>query len=165
MRGQQEMDLEEGQSVIMDSYYLDGNNGLMHYWWIYFLHTWFFTSQDINWWTGEVWIIMMFYQLFGLSFWRHPFTTDDPLVSKWCKATFLQICSDEETNSSTFWMTWGWVNVHFWENYSFKKVYLDFMWTEGEVCSFCNTCSKLNGKNKYSCKPQLVDSRRKRKLL
>ncbi len=43
-----------------------------------------------------LWIIVMFYQLFGLSFWRHPFTTEDPLVSKWCKATFLQICSNEK---------------------------------------------------------------------
>ncbi len=52
----------------------------------------FLSSQDINWWTGVVWIIVMFlsavcqthfdgthslqscYQLFGLSFWRHPFT-------------------------------------------------------------------------------------------
>ncbi len=25
-----------------------------------------------------------FYQLFGLSFWRHPFTAEDPLVSKRC---------------------------------------------------------------------------------
>ncbi len=30
-------------------------------------HT-FFASQDINYWTGVVWIIVMFYQLFGLSF-------------------------------------------------------------------------------------------------
>ncbi len=36
-----------------------------------------------------------------LSFWRHPFTADDQLVFKWCIATFLQICSDEETNVST----------------------------------------------------------------
>ncbi len=35
-----------------------------------------------------LWIIGMFYQL---SFWRHPFTAEDPLVSKWCNATFLQI--------------------------------------------------------------------------
>ncbi len=59
-----------------------------------------FTSQDINWWTGVVWItcglLWCFYQLFGLSFWRHPFTAEDPLVSKWCHATFFQICSDEE---------------------------------------------------------------------
>ncbi len=40
-----------------------------------------------------------FYQLFGLSFWRHPFTAQDPLMSKWWNAKFLQICSDEETKS------------------------------------------------------------------
>ncbi len=53
-----------------------------------------FTSQDIVWWTGVVWItcglLWWFYQLFGLSFWRHPFTAEDPLVNKWCNATFLQ---------------------------------------------------------------------------
>ncbi len=31
------------------------------------------------------------------SFWRHPFTSEDPLVSKLCNAIFFQICSDEET--------------------------------------------------------------------
>ncbi len=36
-------------------------------------------------------------QLFGLSFWRHPFTAEDPLVKNVCNAKFLQICSDEET--------------------------------------------------------------------
>ncbi len=53
------------------------------------------TFQVINWWTGVVWIVdyllWCFYQLFGLSFWRHPFTAEDPLVSKWCNAKFLQI--------------------------------------------------------------------------
>ncbi len=34
---------------------------------------------------------------FGLIF-RHPFTAEDPLVSKWCNAKFLQICSDEKPN-------------------------------------------------------------------
>ncbi len=54
-----------------------------------------FSSQDINCWTGVVWItcgsLWCFYQLFGLSFWRHPFTAEHPLLSKWCNATFLQI--------------------------------------------------------------------------
>ncbi len=53
------------------------------------------SSQHVNWWTGVVWItcglLWCFYQLFGLSFWRHPFTAGDPLQSKWCNATFLQI--------------------------------------------------------------------------
>ncbi len=59
-----------------------------------------FISQDVNWLTGVVWItcvlLWCFYQLFGLLFWRHPFTAEDPLVSKWCNAKFLQICFDEE---------------------------------------------------------------------
>ncbi len=53
------------------------------------------SSQDINWWTGEVWItcglLWCFYQLFGLSFWRHPFTAEHPLLRQWCNDTFLQI--------------------------------------------------------------------------
>ncbi len=55
-------------------------------------------------------LLWCFYQLFGLSFWRHPFTAEHPLMSKWCNAQFLQNCSDEETNSSTSWMIQGWVN-------------------------------------------------------
>ncbi len=73
------------------------------------------TWQDVNWWTGVVWItcglLWWFYQLFGLSFWRHPFTAEDPLVSKWCNSKFLQICSHEETISSPSWMAWGWVHL------------------------------------------------------
>ncbi len=30
-----------------------------------------------------LWIIEIFFQLFELSFWRHPFTTGDPLLNKW----------------------------------------------------------------------------------
>ncbi len=41
----------------------------------------------------------IFYQLFGLSFWWHPFSTVDPLVSKECDAKFLQMCSNEVLNS------------------------------------------------------------------
>ncbi len=36
-------------------------------------------------------IIVMF-----LSFWCHLFIAEDPLVRKWCNATFLKICSNEE---------------------------------------------------------------------
>ncbi len=49
-----------------------------------------FTSQDVTdglEWCGLLWC---FYQLFGLSFWRHPFTAEDPLRSKWCNDTFLR---------------------------------------------------------------------------
>ncbi len=75
---------------------------------ICFIQTCSFSLQDIHCWTGVVWItcglLWCFYEQFGLLFWRHPFTAEDPLVSKWCNAKFLQICSDEETNSSTSWM-------------------------------------------------------------
>ncbi len=37
-----------------------------------------------------------------ISFWRHPFTAEDPLLSKWCNAKFLQICWDEEKASSKY---------------------------------------------------------------
>ncbi len=64
-------------SVIMD-YGLTGRPFLL---WISF-----FTNTHL-----DCGLLGCFYQLFGLSFWRHPFTTEDPLVSKWCNATFLQI--------------------------------------------------------------------------
>ncbi len=91
VKGQQRMDFFTGGSVIM-------NYGLIL--WICFLQT-----QDAYWWMQIVQItiglLWCFYQLFGLLFWRHPFTAEDPLVRKWCNATFLQIFY-EETNSSTF---------------------------------------------------------------
>ncbi len=31
-------------------------------------------------------LLWCFYQLFGLSFWRHPFTAEHPLLSKWWNA-------------------------------------------------------------------------------
>ncbi len=52
----------------------------------------------INLYLGEINSLLLwcFYQLFGLSFWRHPFTAEDPLMSKWCNAKSLQICSHDE---------------------------------------------------------------------
>ncbi len=54
-----------------------------------------FSSQDFN--SLESCGLLVdfcdvFNELFGLSFWRHPFTAKDPLVSKRCNAKFLQIC-------------------------------------------------------------------------
>ncbi len=51
-------------------------------------------------------LLCCFYQPFGLSFWRHPFTAKGPLVCKWCNATFFQIY-DDKTNSS---MIRGWAS-------------------------------------------------------
>ncbi len=84
------------------------------------------SSQDVNWWTGVVWItcglLWCFYQLFGLSFWRHPFTAEDPLVSKWCNATFLQIW---RRNKLIYMLHGLWkskysLHFHFWVIYCFK---------------------------------------------
>ncbi len=77
-----------------------------------FLQTFNFTRCELMDWSGVhyLWIIVMFYQLFGPSFWRHPFTAEDPLVSKLCNAKFQQNFSCEETHSSTSWMPCGWVN-------------------------------------------------------
>ncbi len=65
-------------------------------------------------------LLWCFYQLFGLSFWRHPFTAEDPLVKNWYNATFLQNCSHEEKNSSPSWMAWGWAH--------FQQIFI-FGWT------------------------------------
>ncbi len=76
-------------------------------------------------WSGLLWC---FYQMFGLSIWRHPFTAEHPLLSKWCKTTFLQICSHEETNSSKSWMTRGW--VYFSAHFLFRVKYYFNKWQE-----------------------------------
>ncbi len=72
-----------------------------------------------------VWIVVMFISAVLLSFWRHPFIAEDPLVSMWWNATFLRICSHEEANSSTSLMAWGCVTAQqifiYWVHYSFKK--------------------------------------------
>ncbi len=82
-----------------------------------------FTSQDVN------WLLVDYCDVFiscldSHSDW-HPFTADDPLVSKWWNATFLQICSDEETNKLIYILddlraSKFPANIHFWINYSFK---------------------------------------------
>ncbi len=69
---------------------------------------------------GPEWceLLVDYCELFGFSFWRHPFTAEDPLASKLYNAKILKICSDEETNLYTSWLVWWLIN--FWVNYSFK---------------------------------------------
>ncbi len=115
VRGQQAIDFLIEWRVIMDSYFSWKQRFNVKVKLVSYTNTEPFVSQEVNWWTGPVWItcglLWCFYQLFGLKFWRHPFTVEHPLVSKWCDAKFLQICSDEETNSPTSWIAWWWVNL------------------------------------------------------
>ncbi len=67
-------------------------------------------------------LLWCFYQLFGLSFWRHPFTAEHPLLRQWCDATFLQIWWRNKLilildglRMSTFSALF-----HFWLNYSYN---------------------------------------------
>ncbi len=88
---------------------------------LFLTNTLLFSSDDVNWCTGVVWItcglLWCFINCFD-SFWRHPFTAEDPLVSKWWN-DFSK--SDEETNSSTLndlrVSTFS-VDFHFWMNLS-----------------------------------------------
>ncbi len=63
-------------------------------------------------------------QLFVLLFWRHPFTAEDPLVSKWCN---VMLTFSSKTNSSTSWIVWRW--IHF-------KIFLG----GGETCLYGSQC-------------------------
>ncbi len=124
MRRQQEKDFFTGGSVIMD------------YGLIFWTEATVWSSKCLNdgfvsykqaafgWWTVEVWIacglLWCFYQLFGRSFWRHPFTAEHPLLSKWCNALQIWwrnklIYILDNLRMSTFS-----VNFYFWVNYSFK---------------------------------------------
>ncbi len=56
-------------------------------WWICFSFCLLQMLTDGLEWCGLLWC---FYQLFGLSFWRHPFTAEHPLLRHWWNDTFLQ---------------------------------------------------------------------------
>ncbi len=74
--------------------------------------------------------INFFNQLFGLSFWRHPFTAEDPLVSKWCNAKCLQIYSKEEfiNQDLDIWMNAGLLSQSSTERREHRSVLLKDMW-------------------------------------
>ncbi len=103
------------EEALLWTHILAGSNGLK-----------FLVSPDINWWTGVVWItcglLWCFYQLFGLSFWRHPFTAEHPLLRQWCSDTFLQIWWRNKLIYilDSLWMSRFSAHFHIWLNYSFK---------------------------------------------
>ncbi len=67
--------------------------------------------KTFNWWNGVVWIscglLWCFYQLFWLSIWWHPFTAENPRLSKWCNAKLVRIISKDGFSL----MVWERVNV------------------------------------------------------
>ncbi len=48
-------------------------------------------------------LLWCFYQLFGFSFWQHPFTAEDPFVSKWCNNKFRKYCKVRIVNNILCW--------------------------------------------------------------
>ncbi len=84
VRGQEEIDFFTGGITIMDYGFVFRPEAKLKH-----LHDEFVSFKmliDGLEWCGLLWC---FYQLFALSFWRHPFTAEEPFVSKWCNATFL----------------------------------------------------------------------------
>ncbi len=83
-----------------------------------------FASQYVYW---VVWIIYgllwCFYQLFELSFWRHPFTAEDPLVKN--ELIYILDGLTVSTFSAKFCF---WVNLSF----SFHSVHLFSKWMHNE---------------------------------
>ncbi len=90
-------------------------------WFVYYKHA-VFKEKYVNWWTVVKWcgLLWCFIQVFGLLFWWDTFTAEDPLVSKLYIATFLQICSDQETIPSTLHLVWPEVEKMF-SKFSFLK--------------------------------------------
>ncbi len=91
--------LEEALLWIMDLYFVQKWRFKVKtsHWYICFIQIHSFslhkTLTDGLEWCGLLWCLN---QLFGLPFWRHPFTAEDPLVNKLCIAKFFH----EETTSS-----------------------------------------------------------------
>ncbi len=53
----------------------------------------------------------VFISCLNSNFWRHPFTAEYPMVSKWFEeVNFSKSISNKETNSSTSWMALRWVH-------------------------------------------------------
>ncbi len=106
-------------------------------------------SQDVNWWNGVVCItcglLWCFYQL---SFWRHPFTDEDPLVSKW--GSIGEQVMQCYISPNLFWWPNKLIylrvntlsaNLNFWVNCSFKKSVIKLL--------FCVRANDLMEQNRF----------------
>ncbi len=127
VRGKQEMDFFTVWSIIMDYGHFSQKQRIYLIMDLFLTNSQLFTSQDVNWWTEIMWItcvlLWCFYQLFLLSFWRHPFTAEHPLVSN----------GDAIINSSTSVPRRNTLNIAL-------KVQM-FGWT---ILSWYNTCQICN---------------------
>ncbi len=100
-------------------------------------------------WSGVdyLWVIVMFYQLFG----RHPFTAEDPLVSKWCSAKLWinkLIYILDELRVSTFSANLNRFDVTYCFFVIICEVYLQFINKNSFTTpifyqSFCQICLDL----------------------
>ncbi len=83
---------------------------------LFITNTHLFTSQDVNWWTGVVWItcglLWCFYQLLGLSLWRHPFTAGNHWRASHVMANFPKSVPMKK-QTSTSWTAWGYIFSYF----------------------------------------------------
>ncbi len=97
-------------------------------------------SRDVNWWTGLVWIIMMFLS----AVWTLILTA--PIH---CRGSIGEQVMECKISLNLFrWrniniMPWGWTNFHFWVNYSFNY---SLMFLTDHQCWFgaCGEQSKWN---------------------
>ncbi len=78
-----------------------------------------FASQGVNWWTESSWLLVDYYDVlsafYQLSFWRHPFTAEDSMVSKWYNTKFLHICR----RNKLIYILNPWTWVHFPQTFIF----------------------------------------------
>ncbi len=112
--------LEEELLWIIDSYFLMDLFQLL-------------STPDDNCWTVDYCDVFI-----RLSFWRHPFTAEHPLLRHFYKP-------DEETNSSWSRMIWRWTHFHLGVNYSFilpclSSYFIDAMNVEYMI----HSCIALN---------------------
>ncbi len=68
-----------------------------------------YTLLDINWWTGVVWIIVMFLSA-AHSDGTHPLKR----IHWWASDVMLNFSKSVlMKKQTTSWMAWEWVNIHF----------------------------------------------------
>ncbi len=67
---------------------------------------------------GLLEVTVCFNHLFEVSFWRHPFTAEDKLVSEWCNIT-VNVSKSVPMKKQTHLQT---TNLYLWANYSFNEI-------------------------------------------